>query len=126
MAGSAPRAAAIDGVAISLSSLCLIHCLILPILSASLPSIVGMWAEAEWLHKSFVVAALPFALIAFLSDRATLPIRLLIAVGYALLVAGAFYEPLHDHEVSLTVAGGLLLASGHAWRWLRAYKPGEA
>lgn len=126
MAISAPRAAAIDGVAISLSSLCLIHCLILPILSASLPSIVGMWAEAEWLHKSFVVAALPFAGLALASRHAKMGIRVLIVSGLTFLVAAAFYEPLHDHEVLLTVIGGVLLASGHALRWMRSYRSDQA
>lgn len=126
MASRAPRAAAIDGVAISLSSLCLIHCLILPILSASLPSMAGMWIEAEWLHKTFVVAALPFALVALTSGQATLLIRSLIVSGFVLLGLGAFYEPLHDHEVRLTVLGGVLLASGHGLRWLGVYKSSQA
>lgn len=120
MASLAPRAAAIDGVAISLSGLCLIHCLLLPILSAMLP-IAGSWAEIEWIHKAFVVAALPFSLLALASDRSTGMIGGLIASGFILLAAAAFAEPLHDHETILTLIGGLLLATGHAWRWSRSY-----
>ena len=55
MATRALKAATVDGFAISLSGLCLVHCLVLPVVSAGLP-IVGAWAEAEWLHKAFVVA----------------------------------------------------------------------
>lgn len=120
MTTSAPRAAAIDGVAISLSGLCLIHCLALPVVSAILP-IAGSWAEIEWIHKAFVVAALPFSLLALSSERATGIIGGLIATGFMLLAAAAFAEPLHDHETALTLLGGLLLASGHAFRWGRSY-----
>ena len=118
MATSTPRAAAIDGTAISLSGLCLIHCLILPIMSASLPT-VGVWAEAEWLHQSFVVAALPFSLLALTSSRANSLVRGLIIVGFALLASGAFVEAFHDYEILLTVLGGGMLATGHALRWMR-------
>ncbi|MEP1144699.1 MAG: MerC domain-containing protein [Henriciella sp.] len=120
MAVSAPRTAAIDGVAISLSGLCLIHCLLLPILSASLP-LVGMWAEAEWLHKAFVLAALPFSFLALSSAPANTVVRGLIIAGFTALASGAFVEALHDYETQLTVLGGVLLASGHALRWVRAY-----
>lgn len=116
----APRAAAIDGVAISLSGLCLIHCLALPVVSAVLP-VAGSWAEIEWIHKAFVVAALPFSLLALASERATGIIGGLIASGFVLLAAAAFAEPLHDHETALTLLGALLLASGHALRWSRSY-----
>ena len=106
----------IDGPAIALSGLCLLHCLALPLLSAVLP-IAGVWAEAEWLHKAFVIAAIPFSLIGLSSKRITVPIGILIASGIGLLIAGAFVESLHDYEVHLTVAGGIMLALGHALRW---------
>ncbi|MEL7104046.1 MAG: MerC family mercury resistance protein [Pseudomonadota bacterium] len=106
----------IDGSAIALSGLCLLHCLALPLLSAVLP-IAGVWAEAEWLHKAFVIAALPFSLIGLSSKRMTVPIGVLIISGISLLILGAFVESLHDYELHLTVAGGLLLAAGHALRW---------
>lgn len=112
----------IDGSAIALSGLCLLHCLALPLLSAILP-IAGVWAEAEWLHKAFVIAALPFSLIGLSSKRVSVPIGILIASGFGLLLAGAFVEALHDFETQLTVAGGLLLASGHALRWTKASIP---
>jgi len=120
MAASTPRAAAIDGVAISLSGLCLIHCLLLPILSAALP-IAGVWAEAEWLHKAFVLAAVPFSFLALSSAPANLLVRGLIVSGLVCLASGAFVEAFHDYETQLTVLGGILLAAGHALRWFRAY-----
>ena len=120
MANRSPRVAVIDGSAIVLSTLCLVHCLLLPILSATLP-LAGVWAEAEWVHRLFVVAALPFALLALSSKQVGRLASALIVVGFATLAAGAFVEALHDHEVMLTIIGALLLASGHGLRWLRSY-----
>lgn len=120
MAARALKAATIDGLAISLSGLCLVHCLVLPILSATLP-IVGVWAEAEWLHKTFVVAALPLSLMRLTSNAANTAVTALIVSGLWLLVAGAFVEALHDFETHLTVLGGTMLAAGHALGWRRAH-----
>jgi len=120
MTSRAPQAATIDGLAISLSGLCVAHCLLLPILSASLP-IVGIWGEVEWLHKAFVVAAFPFSLLTLASARANGIVGALIATGFVLLCAAAFSETLHDYETTLTVIGGVLLAAGHAFGWRRAH-----
>ena len=125
MTNRTPRAAAIDGTAISLSGLCLLHCLALPLLSTTLP-IVGIWAEAEWLHKTFVVAALPFSLIALASNRISWPAGLMIGSGFGFLAAGAFVEAWHDYETQLTVIGGVLLAAGHALRWRGAHSPDQS
>lgn len=118
------RTAAIDGPAIAFSGLCFIHCLILPVLSAGLPSL-GVLAEAEWLHKAFVFAALPFSLIALASKRTSLISGGLIVIGFSLLVAGAFVEALHDYETLLTVTGAIVLASGHVFRWIGTAASGQ-
>lgn len=120
MNGFIQRAAAIDGTAITLSGLCLLHCLALPLLSTVLP-MAGVWAEAEWLHRTFVIAALPFAILALASKQITWLSGLLIISGFALLASGAFVEAWHDFETELTVIGGVLLAAGHATRWRRGH-----
>jgi len=110
--------AAIDAPAMALSGLCLVHCLALPILSASLP-VAGAWAEAEWLHQAFVIAALPFSVIGLMSKHTTMVAKSMIVIGFTLLVLGAFVEALHDYETHLTVMGALLFAAGHGMRWLK-------
>lgn len=116
MARPTSRAGAVDGMAITLSGLCLIHCLMLPILSATLP-VAGAIGEAEWLHQAFVAAALPFAIIGLRSKQITPLAGTLIVSGLGLLFAGAFVEAWHDFETTLTVLGAVLLASGHVLRW---------
>ena len=125
MSTTPSRTAVIDAPAIAFSGLCFIHCLILPVLSAGLPSL-GVLAEAEWLHKGFVIAALPFSLIALASKQTSLIAGALIVVGFSLLVAGAFVEALHDYETLLTVAGAIVLASGHVLRWVRSNASGQS
>lgn len=122
MAGRNSTTAVIDGSAIVLSSLCLVHCLALPIMSAALP-VAGVWAEAEWVHRLFVLLAVPFAFLALASKYVGYLTGSLIVFGISFLAAGAFVEVLHDYEVSLTVVGASLLAAGHGLRWLKTYNP---
>lgn len=53
-------ASALDTSAIALSSLCLLHCLALPLLAAALP-LLGRWEQAEWVHVVFATAAVPLS-----------------------------------------------------------------
>lgn len=114
------KAAMVDATAITFSALCTIHCLALPLIAVFLP-LAGVVAEAEWVHKVLVLAALPFSGIALVQSWGSLRMArfaLLGAVGLALLIAAAFAEPLHDHETLLTIIGALILATAHALRWI--------
>ena len=118
----APFARLLDGSAIGLSTLCLIHCLALPVAAALLP-MLGAWAEAEWLHILFVAVAAPLSAFALLGSahggRAPASLMGLAAIGVGLLAFGAFAAPSEAMETPLTVAGSLCLASAHIWNWLR-------
>ena len=115
------RTAQLDGAALCLSALCIIHCLALPTLSVLLPVLASV-AEAEWVHKTFVLFAVPIALIALFqvirTDIAIL-FGVLASIGLGLLIAGAFVESFHDYETPLTVAGAVFLAVAHVLRWRR-------
>ncbi len=113
------RTSVLDVSAISLSSLCLVHCLALPLLAATLP-LAGVLSEAEWVHQLMALLALPVTLsvIVFSANHRLDAAFLLLALsGLALLLAAAFVEALHDHEVALTTLGALSLAAAHGWRW---------
>ena len=123
--------ARLDAAAVSLSGLCVLHCLALPLAASALPAL-GLVAEAEWLHRAFVVLAVATTGWAIVdctgrrgrrgrkvARRAARKALLVGAavLGLALLVAGAFVEALRDHETALTVAGAGVLAGAHLARW---------
>ncbi len=111
-----------DASAIALSTLCLIHCLALPLLAAALP-LFGAWAKDEWVHVVFVAIAAPLTGLALWRahqhHRLPVALRLLAAAGLAGLLAGAFGWPREAWETPITVAGSLALASAHVWNWTR-------
>ena len=113
--------ARVDAAAISLSSLCFIHCLALPLLASSLP-LMGVVAEAEWVHKVLVLFAIPVSAYALLQTQrgwGRVLFTMLAVFGVSLLVAGAFVEAFHDLETQLTVVGALTLMAAHIFRWQR-------
>ncbi|MGP1352138.1 MAG: MerC domain-containing protein [Parasphingopyxis sp.] len=117
----------IDSTAIGLSGLCLAHCLLLPMGAAFLPLFASL-ADIEWVHRAFVLLALPISGVAIFSALGTAggPLFAMIAgLGLALLLSAAFVHALHDIETPITVAGAVMLASAHGWRWFRRAHPHE-
>ncbi len=116
------RTGPFDMAAVGLSGLCLVHCLGLPLLAASLP-LLGAWAEAEWLHWTFVALAVPVSIIALWRPlRKGLgmgPLGLAL-LGIAALFAGVLGWPTEADETWVTVSGSLLLAAAHLLNWHRS------
>lgn len=110
----------LDGSAMSLSGLCLVHCLALPVLAALLPAL-GPWTHAEWVHVAIVLFAAPIAAFALArpvhGERPPRALTALGGLGVALLALGAFGSP--AIETPVTVAGSLCLAAAHLWNWRR-------
>jgi hypothetical protein len=104
----------------SLSGLCLVHCLVLPLAAALLPAL-GAWARAEWVHVLFVAIAAPLAIVALMRPAhgraAPRPMLALGGLGVLCLAIGAFGPEAIDTPV--TVAGSLALVSAHLWNWRR-------
>lgn len=120
-----PSPALLDAGALALSSLCLLHCLALPLLAAALP-LFGAWAQAEWVHLLFVAIALPLTGYALwrADRRHRLPVMAwtVAGLGLGLLLAGALELPSHAWETPLTVTGSLLLAATHVWNARRRHR----
>lgn len=118
------RAHGFDGLAISLSGVCLVHCLALPFLAVTLP-FLGVFAEAEWVHWLFITLAVPASALALRASGGwrLWPLLTGAILGLALLIAGAAGWPDHDLEIYLTVSGGLALAAVHALNWRRTRRP---
>lgn len=107
----------LDGAAVGLSALCLIHCLALPLLVAGLP-FLAQFAEGH-LHAQMLVIVLPLSVIALgLGFRHHGNMRIIVAgtLGMALLTLGATVA--HNHwgiaaDRAFTIAGALTLAAAH-------------
>lgn len=111
-----------DAAAIGLSCLCMVHCLALPLIAGLLP-VLGLFAEAPWVHWAFALTSAPIA--AWTLTRPTPNGRRasgligLGALGVTLLFLAAAEWPSHEMETQITIAGGLLLSVAHLMNWRR-------
>lgn len=109
-------------IGMSLSTLCLVHCIALPWLMASLPLVMlTALPEAvrsnEWLHAVLIIPVLLVSGPVLLRDQAG-RMRVAIVIGaFVLMVAALFVED-EAGEQAMTVAGAVLLMAGH-WTMLR-------
>ncbi len=108
-----------DKTAISLSLLCAIHCLALPLILVALPSLAALQLDTEAFHFGLVFIVIPISIYALtLGCRQHNRKSLLVmgAAGIAFLCAALFLP----HEVKgesgekiLTLVGALLIGIGH-------------
>lgn len=118
MASPSSSSGRLDRWAIWLSAACVVHCVAATVLVATL-STAGALIGSPLIHELGLFAALLLAVVAFgqglLTHRRALPTVLgaagLVTMGGALLVS---HEGGHQWESVLTIAGVVLLASGHA------------
>ena len=118
-----------DRFAISLSGLCVIHCIAFPIIASIIPLLTatvhhGNEVHEFWFHQFILLFILPISLIAlfigFRSHGKILPL-VIASIGLAILTFIAlFAEQLlinnvipHEGEILLTITGGLIHAAGH-------------
>lgn len=114
------RANVIEGAALSASLLCLVHCLALPILLLLLPGIIGLFAQSPAFHYVALVLIVPSAVAAFWlgyrRHRAMLPVVMGV-IGVSCLAIALLPGAGEDVELWLTVAGSLVLVTGHTLNW---------
>lgn len=109
-----------------LSLLCLLHCLALPWLLASLPMVLlaalpeGL-RENAWVHAALIAPVLLVSGPVLLRGRVGAGQTLLVLAAFAALIGGLF-APSEAAEQGLTVAGTLLLLAAH-WHRLRKAHP---
>lgn len=112
----------VDLYAAALSTLCLLHCLALPLLTTFLP-LVGQLSENELIHQIMVLLAAPATAWAIKKSlptaAASWPFIAGATFGLILLLLAGFVETFEAYETRLTVVGALCLASAHLWRWSR-------
>jgi hypothetical protein len=109
-----------------LSVLCLLHCLALPWLLASLPAVMlaalpeGL-RENAWVHAALIAPVLLVSGPVLLRGRPGTTQTLLVLTALAALIGGLL-APGEAAEQGLTVAGTLLVLAAH-WYRLRKVHP---
>ena len=114
-------AARLDLYAVGLSTLCLLHCVALPVLVALMP-VAAQAAESELVHQVLVLVAVPVSLRVIWKTRPVKDNRLFVGAalaGLGMLLLAAFVEAVSAYEEPVTIVGAMLLGSAHIWHWLR-------
>ncbi len=105
-----------DRIGISASILCVIHCLLTPVLLVFLP-LVGATLARGWFHAAIIAIVVPVAMFALWRGYRLhhyTPIVWLAGFGFlAIGLAVAFGAEHNAIETGFMVAGGLLLSAAH-------------
>ena len=112
-----------DKAAVSLSFLCALHCLAMPVAVALLPALAGLPFAEEGFHLWMVIVVLPvsiYALTMGCKKHKRYQLLMLGCLGLTILVAAALFG--HDFlgefwEKVLTVIGASVIALGHLWNF---------
>jgi len=108
-----------DFLAMTFSSLCLVHCLFLPVAAAFGP-LVADGIGSPLFHKIMVLLAIPTSVYAFWRIKLIAPLSLtLVVLGLLGLFCGAFIDQFEAYETPITVVSALLVLAGHAIRYFR-------
>ena len=108
-----------DKIAISLSILCAIHCLVLPFIILLLPSIAAISLEGEAFHFWMLVAVVPISIFALRSgyiQHKRISITITGMAGVFLLISAVIIGETYLGEFGekfLTLAGATLIALSH-------------
>lgn len=114
-----------DRIGMGLSGVCLVHCLLVPVVLALLP----LWPVGEavhaWMHPVLALGLVPVTLVALVAGyrrhRSREVVALLLS-GLAVVLVAATWghaSPGAVGETTLTVAGSILLMVGHWRNWRR-------
>lgn len=107
----------IDRAAATLSLVCIVHCVALPMMAMTLPFIAAL-AEAEWVHFVLVLLAIltSSAVVVTAHDDRTPVVLIPMALGMGFIASALFADQFGGNETVLTVIGGVLLAMVHIRR----------
>lgn len=109
-----------DRSAITLSTLCMVHCLVLPIILVLLPTLTSIaFLSDERFHSWLVYGVIPVSAFAvasgyFYHRNWFVPLVTLMGMSILVLVALLGHAVFGDKgEVALSVIGSILVAYGH-------------
>lgn len=105
-----------DKIGVWLSGLCIIHCILVPLLFLFYPA-VGENIESHFLHSVFFLVIMAVAIVSFSTGyklhKRLEPILYLISGLLILLINLLFHEKLLNYEMGLNVLGSLLVVISH-------------
>jgi hypothetical protein len=107
----------------ALSGLCLVHCLLLPLLVAAAPvmllaAVPTGWLASEWFHAALIA---PVVLVSGPALWRCGGVRAGVLVAALAALTGGLFAPSEAWETGLTVTGALSLLAAH-WLTLRQRK----
>lgn len=110
---------AIDTMGIAASSVCMVHCALMPVVISLLPMVGAGWLEHDWTHKilAFLVLSLALSSVvpAYLRHR-TNSVLFAMAAGLSLVLFATFAcgHIIHEcYEVPLISIGNILVVAAH-------------
>lgn len=104
-----------DQLAMSLSGLCLVHCVATTVFFASVASVSGVMLDNHLFHEIGLIIAIGFALVTLVSGVLSHGYMMPFGVGsFGLgMMAGALARPHDGSEVLATMIGVAIVALGH-------------
>ena len=123
----------LDLTGVSLSAVCVAHCLLFPVAAAAAPMLVPglgevLGASHAW-HLGLLAIAAPISLLALgwsvRASRARWPVLALGLLGLALMGIGALHLSSQMVETVLTLTGVVVLASAHLINWRAQARAGH-
>lgn len=113
--------AALDKAGATASLVCAVHCVALPLAIALLPALGLAWLDNPWIDRSFLVAAVLFAVLAhpkgYVQHKRCVPASLALLGIVGIILAISVWERVEAHHYAIA-AGGLLVAGSH---WLNRH-----
>ena len=112
-----------DKAAISLSFLCVVHCLVLPLAVVLIPSMAALPLQDESFHLWMIFAVIPISIFALtMGCKNHERYQLLIIGGLGLVVLASAALLGHDWlgeelEKAFTVIGAVIIAAAHMWNY---------
>lgn len=112
-----------DALAVGLSALCILHCLLVPVIVIAAPSMASYFFVDEAFHTWMVIAVIPVSAIALYygwKQHRVLKISVIGALGLLILSGAAFLG--HDllsetRERYLTLVGTSIITLAHMWNY---------
>lgn len=105
-----------DRLGISTSILCMLHCLLTPLLVIFIP-VLGQYFSHEWFHAVIAVVVIPVAVWALWNGYRLHKNKRVLWLGTPgiIIVCLAMFTGIHDlrYEFALMLVAGLLLTSAH-------------